>query len=179
MLRAGGCFKKVVVKTGLTVRGKFSKLIESKVILRAAFLLDVFTEAKIFSLYTQKSDSNLIDIVGAAKSTKRHYVKLRKKMENNPEFVLTFPRLPSVICEVKKDNDTESWLYQDQMLKHLNQAKGYIHSHAVDIINKIIACFDQCFLSVHKQNDTGGVTITAEEGEKIIFNVYQILSCYV
>ena len=64
------------------------------------------------------------------------------------------------------------------MLKHLNQAKGYTHSHTVDIINKIIACFDQCFLSVHKENDTGGVTITAE-GEKIIFNVCQILSCYV
>ena len=55
-----------------TLKGKFNKLIESKVTLRAAFLLDVLTEAKIFSLHMQKSNSNLIDIVVAAQSTKRH-----------------------------------------------------------------------------------------------------------
>ena len=107
------------------LQGKFTKLIKSKVILRAAFLLDVLTEAKIFSLYTQKSDSNLIYIVGAAQSTKRHYVKLPKKMENDPELVFTLLTLASVISKVKKENNTESWLCQDQMLKHFNQAKGY------------------------------------------------------
>ena len=132
-----------------TLQGKFNKLIESKVILRAAFLLDV------------------------------HYVKLRKKMENDPEFVFTLPTLASVISEVKKDNDTESWLYQDQMLKHFNQAKGYTQSHAVEIVNKIIACFDERFLSVHDENDTGVVSVTAEEGEKIILDVCQILNCSV
>ena len=162
-----------------TLQGEFNKLIESKVILCAVFLLDVLTEAKIFSLYTQKSDSNLIDIVGAAQSTKRHYVKLRKKMESDPEFVFTLPTLASVISEVKKDNDTESWLYQDQTLKHFNQAKEYTQSHAVEIVNKIIACFDERFLSVHDENDTGVVSVTAEEGEKIIFDVCQILNCSV
>ena len=91
-----------------TLQRKFNKLIKSKVILRAAFLLDVLTEANIFSLYTQKSDSNLIDIVAAAQSTKRHYVKLQEKMENDPEFVFTLPTLASMISEVEKDNDTES-----------------------------------------------------------------------
>ena len=131
-----------------TLQGKFNKLIESKVILRAAFLLDI------------------------------HYVKLRKKMENDPEFALTLPTLASVISEVKKDNDTESW-YQDQMLKDFNQAKGYTQSHAVEIVNKIIACFDERFLSVHEENDTDGVSVTAEEGDKIIFDVCQILNCSV
>ena len=126
----------------------------------------------------QKYDSNLIDIVGAAQSTKRHYVKLQKKMENDPEFVFTLPTLACMISKVKKDKDTESWLYQDQMLKHFNQAKGYTQSHAVEIINKIIACFDECFLSVHKENDIRDVSVTAE-GDKIIFNVCQILNCFV
>ena len=84
-----------------TLQEKFNKLIESKVILCATFLLDVLTEAKIFSLCTQKSDSNWINIVGAAQSTKRYYVKLRKKMENDPESVFTLPTLASVISEVK------------------------------------------------------------------------------
>ena len=96
-------------------------------------------------------------------------------MENDPEFVFTLPTLASEISEVKKDN-TESWLYQDQMLKHFNQAKGYTQSHAVEISNKIIACFDACFLSVHEENNTGGVSVTTEEGDKIIFDVCQILN---
>ena len=108
-----------------TLQGKFNKLIESKVILSAAFLLDVLTEAKIFSLYTQKSDSNLMNIVDTAQSAKPHCVKLQKKMENNPEFVFTLLTLASAISKVKKDNDTEPWLYLDQTLKHFNQTKGY------------------------------------------------------
>ena len=70
-------------------------------------------------------------------------------MENDSELVFTLPTLASVISEVKKDNDTESWLYQDQMLKHFNKDKGYTQSHAVETVNKIIACFDECFISVH------------------------------
>ena len=84
-------------------------------------------------------------------------MKLQKNMENYPEFVFTLPTLASMISKVKKDSDTESWLYQDQMLKHFNQAKGYTQSHAVETIIKIIACFDERFFSVHKENNTGGV----------------------
>ena len=51
------------------LKDKFNKLIESKVILQAAFLLDILAKAKIFSLYAQKVDTNIIDITGAAQST--------------------------------------------------------------------------------------------------------------
>ena len=64
-------------------------------------------EAKIFSLYMQKPDSNLINVVGATQSTKGHYMKLRKKMENDPEFVFTLPTFASVISKVKKGKDTK------------------------------------------------------------------------
>jgi hypothetical protein len=100
-------------------------------------------------------------------------------MENDPDFVFTLPTLSSVISEVKKEDDTESWSYQDQTLKHFKQAKVYIQSHAVEIVNKIISCFDQRFLSVHEENEAGGVSVTAEEGDKIIFDVCQILNCSV
>ena len=62
------------------------------------------------------------------------------------------------------------------MLKHFSQAKGCTQSHAVQIINKIIACFDERFLSVDEENDTAGVSVTAEVGDKIIFDVCQILN---
>ena len=83
-----------------------------------------------------------------------------------------------MIYEVKKDN-TESCLCQDQTLKHFNQAKGYTQSHAVDIVNQIIACFDELFLSVHEEKITSGVSNTAEEGDKIMFDVCQIFNCSV
>ena len=55
----------------------------------------------------QKPDSNLINVVGATQSTKGHYMKLRKKMENDPEFVFTLPTFASVISKVKKGKDTK------------------------------------------------------------------------
>ena len=43
-------------------------------------------------------------------------MKLQKKMENDPEFVFILPTLAFIHdFQVKKDNDTESWLYQDQV----------------------------------------------------------------
>ena len=90
-------------------------------------------------------------------------------MESDPELVFILPTLTSVISKAKKD-DTESWLYQDQTLKDFNQTKGYTQSHAVEIVNEIIACFDERFLSVHKENNTGGVSITEVEGDKINFD---------
>ena len=100
-------------------------------------------------------------------------------MENNPEFVFTLPTLASMISKVKKDNDTESWLYQDQNLMEFNQAKRYTQSHAVEIVNKLIACFNERFLSAHEETDTVGVSVTVVEGDKIIFDVCQILTCFV
>ena len=94
-------------------------------------------------------------------------------------ILFTLPTLVSVVFEVKKDNDTGSWSYQDQTLKHFNQVKGYTQPNAAEIVNKIIQCFDERFLSVHEENDTGGVSVTAEEGDKIIFDLCQILNCSV
>ena len=70
-------------------------------------------------------------------------------MEKDPEFVFTFPKFAYVIFEVSKDSGTESSLYQDQTLKHFNQAKGYTQSHFVEIVNNIIVCSDERFLSFH------------------------------
>ena len=88
------------------LQGKFNKLIESKVILQAAFLLDILAEAKVFSLCTQKADANIIDITDAAQSTQHHYNGLKKKLNKDPEFVFKLPTLASVLSEIKK-NDTE------------------------------------------------------------------------
>ena len=43
-----------------TVEGKLKKLLDAKVLLRAAFFTDVLTEAKRFSLVTQEKNINVI-----------------------------------------------------------------------------------------------------------------------
>ena len=106
------------------LQGKFNKLIESKVILRAAFLLDILAEAKIFSLCTQKADTNINDITDAAQSTQCHYNQLKKKLDKDPEFVFKLPTLASVLSEIKENNGEKT--YQDQKLNNFTQAKDYI-----------------------------------------------------
>ena len=73
------------------LQGKFNNLIESKVILRASSLLDILAEAKIFSLCTQKANTNIIDITDAAQSTQCLYNWLKKKLDEEPEFVFKLP----------------------------------------------------------------------------------------
>ena len=109
------------------LQGKFNKLIESKVILQAAFLLDILAEAKVFSLCTQKADADIIDITDAAQSTQHHYNGLKKKLNKDPELVVKLPTLVSVLSEIKK-NDTE---------KH-TKIKSLIISHRQKITSKIM-----------------------------------------
>ena len=109
------------------LQGKFNKLIESKVILQAAFLLDILAEAKVFSLCTQKADADIIDITDAAQSTQHHYNGLKKKLKKDPELVVKLPTLVSVLSEIKK-NDTE---------KH-TKIKSLIISHRQKITSKIM-----------------------------------------
>ena len=47
------------------------KTVDVEVLLGPAVLLDFLIEAKIFSLTTQKSDTNLIETVSSAEATKR------------------------------------------------------------------------------------------------------------
>ena len=50
-----------------------SALMIRYLIIRAAFLLDILAEAKIFSLCSQKADTNIIEITDAAQNTQCHY----------------------------------------------------------------------------------------------------------
>ena len=72
------------------LQGKFSTLIESNVILQAAFLLDILEKAKIFNLCTQKVDTNIIDITDAAQSIQRHYNQLKKSSTKILSFFLCY-----------------------------------------------------------------------------------------
>ena len=62
-----------------TVEGKLKKLVDAKVLLRAAFFTDVLTEAKRFSLITQEKNINVIKMLNAVETTKSNYERQLKK----------------------------------------------------------------------------------------------------
>ena len=70
-------------KTRATVQGKLNKLLDAQVLLRSAFLKDVLSPAKVFSLITQKKDPHIIETVEGVEQTKRAYRRLLKKFQHD------------------------------------------------------------------------------------------------
>ena len=93
-------------KDPATLKGKFEKLIDTKV-LRLCLFVDVLSAAKQFSLVTQKSDIDIISIVDSVESTKRNYEKLLRKFEADAENIFALPTLKSVIDAIKSDEEGE------------------------------------------------------------------------
>ena len=59
-------------KTKATVQGKLNKLLDAQVILRSAFLKDVLTPAKVFSLITRrKKTQTLLKHLNPSRKQKR------------------------------------------------------------------------------------------------------------
>ena len=60
------------------LQGNFTTLMDTKILLRSYFFIDLLRSTKIFSLQTQKSDISIIGIVNCVDTTKRNYRKLFK-----------------------------------------------------------------------------------------------------
>ena len=87
------------------MEGKFKKLIDAKVLLRSALFKDVSADAKIFSLFTQKRNIDILKVFEAVESTKNSYQRLRKKLEKNPEYVFQLPTFKMVIEEIEANTE--------------------------------------------------------------------------
>ena len=130
-----------------TIQGKFNKLIDSKVLLRIAFLTDVLSPAKIFSLATQRRDVDIIQIVDDIESTKSSYERLLRKFKKNPEAVFNRPTLKAVVDEIESNEDSDV-LYQNQKLKYYIREKTYVKDHAAEVVQKILTCYDERYARV-------------------------------
>ena len=106
-----------------TPEGKYPKLVDAKVLLRCALLIDVLAEAKIFSLKTQKIDISIIDVVEAIENTKKPHQRLLKHEEKDPASILKLPMLKLIIDHVEANEDGEP-CYQDVKLKHFCMKKA-------------------------------------------------------
>ena len=114
-------------------------MLDAKVLLRSVFFIDVLSEAKNFSLLTQKSESN-INIVDSADSTKQKYERLVNKIRQNNDYIFQLPTLKSVVEEIENDEDGEP-RYQNQKIKYYTGEKRYIRDHALQVLEKFLNCF--------------------------------------
>ena len=76
------------------------------------------------------------------------------------------------IIEENKDGEP---IYQGQTIKRYLQEKQYIKNHAVEIVEKIRACFEPQFNNVYKEK-TQQFNEVVDDRENIIFDVCLILN---
>ena len=160
-------------KDRTTLRGKFEKLIDDKVLLHSGFFSDILPAAKAFSLTTQKSDIDIIAIVENVEWTKRSYERLLKKFKGNPEAMFTdLPTLSAIITEIEGSEHGER-IYQDQKLKFYTQEKLYLKNHDAELIESILSCYVQRYSNVYSErNDEDSVSA----GDNILFQVCRVLN---
>ena len=105
-------------KEEATLERKFNKLVDVKVLLRCALFTDILAEVKKFSLITQKSDINIINILDLVESTKNNYERLFRKLSKNHDLVFQLPPLKLVIDAIESNDEEGDVLYQDQKVNY-------------------------------------------------------------
>ena len=110
-----------ISKDRAVLEGKFSKLIDAKVLLHSALFIDILAEAKKFSLITQKSNINIVEV----ETTKSNYERLLKRFERNPSCVYELPTLKLVTDLIESNEDDGDALYQDQKVNYYLREKKY------------------------------------------------------
>ena len=66
-----------------TLEGKFNKHVDAKVFRHCTLFTNILTETKKFSLITQKSDINIIDIFDLVEPIKNNFESLFRELSKN------------------------------------------------------------------------------------------------
>ena len=159
-------------KVRATVQGKLTKMLDAQFILRCAFLKDLLTPAKIFSLVTQNKDPNIIETVQSVGRTKKDYKKLLKKFEENQDLVFELPTLKAVIAEIEGNGEVDGEpLYQGQRIKYYTRAKRFIGDHCCFLVESIIKCYEDRYYFEDDIENANGTT-----NDHLIFHICKVLN---
>ena len=115
-------------KEKATLEGKFNKLVDPKVLLHCALFTDIIAEGKKFSLITQKSDINIIDILDLVESAKNNCERWFRKLSKNQDLVLKLPTLKLVIDAIESYDEDGDALCQDQKVNYDLHEKKHTES---------------------------------------------------
>ena len=123
----------------------------------------------------QKSDISIIAFVESVETTRWNYKQLLQefcKNENNVFEIL--PTMKDIINIIEENKDGEP-TYHGQWVKRYLQEKQYIKNCAVEIVEKILACSEQQFSSVYRE-DAQPFNKVADDRDNFIFDVCMILN---
>ena len=95
-----------------TLKGKFTKLIKAKFLLRFALFTDVLAEAKC--LITQEQNIDIIRILDSVENTKHNYECLLRKLRKNLAYIFQLPTVKLVTEEIESNNEDGEPMYQNQ-----------------------------------------------------------------
>ena len=130
-------------KVKATVKGKLDKILDAQVLFRSAFLKDLLTPAKAFSLVTQKQNPSIMETVEGVEKTKRGYKKLLQKFKRDSNQVFELPTLKAVVTEIEGDGLDGDPVYQGQRLKYYGRGKQYIADNCAYLVQCILDCYDE------------------------------------
>ena len=149
-----------------------------------ALFFDLLEPAKILSLTTQKEDIDLIKVVESIGSTQRRYTGLLDRITKDPEAIFGFPRLKSLVSQIKSSNffnsplsDVTTHKYQDTVLLYFTLAKEKLRKAASKILQSICQCFHQIYgeLTTNETKDTY-VQETVTQGDDLLYHICRILN---
>ena len=71
---------------------------------------------------------------------------------------------------INEENEDGAPIHHGQKVKRYLQEKHYIKNHATEIVEKFVACLQQRFIGVYKE-DAQPYNEVADDGDNIIFDV--------
>ena len=137
---------------------------------------DILAESKKFSLITQKSDINIIDILHLVKSPKNNYKRLFRKLSKNHNLVFQLPTLKLVIDAIELNDEGGPTLYQDLKVNYYLRERKYIQNRVLEMAHPIISCFEKWYGNLNSDETEAAVNDNYDHRDLILFDVCCILN---
>ena len=106
----------------------------------------------------------------------QNYQKLKKKLENNPDYVYDLPTVKLVINEIESNSEYDGEpLYQNQKVYYYSREKQYIKNHCLEIVDAIISCYEERYGNLFDKDST--VNVHSDQGDTMLFEICRVLNC--
>lgn len=156
-------------KDRTTLRGKFEKLINAKV-LCSGFFIDILSAAKVFHLTTQKSDINIVSNVVNVESTKKGYEKLLKKFKTTPK---QYYQSTNIQCHHHRNWGKRGWRTNLSISDiEILYTRKDVHEKSWCWIKSILSYYVERSSDVYSERN--GERIVSD-GDNILFHVFHVL----
>ena len=104
--------------------------------------------------------------------TKAFYLELVSDILTERIQLMFFSKIQS------QDEDGEP-MYQNQKVQFYSREKRLIEDHIVQIVERVVSCFEKRYGNLYSNIEETCINIPSDNGDRIILDIYRILSCNV